>query len=222
MTTYDFSWGVIWRYRDELLGALLLSLELAGLSMAIGGALGLALAYLAISRRRLLSLGAAIYVDVVRNTPLLLFTFVAFLVMPQLGLVGLDAKPTFVLALSIVASGYVCENLRAAFMSIPKAYVEGAKALGLRGLQRQRDVVLPIALRYALPALTNSAVSIFKDTSIASIIAVRELTFTAREISTNYFRVFEAWLTIGAIYLVVTALMVFLSRALERRLAGAS
>ncbi len=222
MTGYAFHFEVIWRYREMLAGALGRTLALGFSALAIGGMLGLVLAYLSTSKRRALRSLSIIYVDAVRNTPLLLLVFVAFLVLPEFGIRGLDANQTFVTALSVVASGYICENLRAAFASIPKAYVEAAKAIGLRASQRQIYVVLPIALRFALPSLTNSAVAVLKDTSLASIIAVRELTFTAREISINDFRVFEAWIAVGALYLAATALVAAGARLLERRLSGLS
>jgi His/Glu/Gln/Arg/opine family amino acid ABC transporter permease subunit len=222
LADYDFHFEVIWRYRELLAGALLRTLTLGSSAMVIGGMLGLILAYLSTSKRRLLRSLSIVYVDAVRNTPLLLLVFMAFLVLPQLGFRALDANQTFVAALSVVASGYVCENLRAAFASMPKAYVEAAMAIGLRAPQRQIYVVLPIALRYALPSLTNSAVAVLKDTSLASIIAVRELTFAAREISINDFRVFEAWIAVGALYLAATALIAAAARLLERRLSGLS
>jgi polar amino acid transport system permease protein len=172
---------------------------------------------MAVSPRRAWRAVAAAYAYLVRNTPLLLLVFVLYLVLPEYG-IRMDAGTSFVAALSIVSGGYVGENLRAAFASMPKAYVDGAKAIGLTAWQRQVYVVLPIALRYALPALTNSAVAIFKDTSLASIIAVQELTFTAREISTNYFRVFEAWAAVACIYLTVSTVMAVVARGFERRL----
>jgi polar amino acid transport system permease protein len=213
----QLNWGVVWQYRDALAQALLLSTELAAAALAIGGAIGLALAYMAVSPRRAWRVLAAAYAYLVRNTPLLLLVFVLYLVLPEYG-IRMDAGTSFVAALSIVSGGYVGENLRAAFASLPKAYVDGAKAIGLTAWQRQVYVVLPIALRYALPALTNSAVAIFKDTSLASIIAVQELTFTAREISTNYFRVFEAWAAVAGIYLAVSTVMALVARGFERRM----
>jgi len=218
---YDWSWQVIWQYRATLPEALLLAIELALIPIAGGLVLGLALAYLSIAPKRLVR-SAAIGVGwIVRSTPLLLLVFIVYLVLPQSGFRLFDAPASFMLALSIVAAAYIAENFRAALASIPRHYLESAKAVGLTGYQRQIYVVMPIALRYAFPALSNTIVSTFKDTSIASIIAVPELTYVAKEISTDYFRVFEAWTTVSIIYLVMSALIASGLRAIEQRLPGA-
>ena len=187
-------------------------------ALAIGGALGLAIAYLSLSRAAGLRGVARLYVAIARNTPLLLLVFIVYLVLPQYGWRGWDAHQTFVASLSFVAAGYMAENFRAAFATLPAAYLDGARAIGLNAVQRQVYVVLPIALRYALPSLTNSSVAVFKDTSLASIISVKELTFVAHEMTTNTFRVLEAWVVVAAIYLVVSSLMALAARAFERRL----
>jgi polar amino acid transport system permease protein len=215
---YHFQWSVIWRYEGALRDALATSLALAAASVAIGAAVGLLLAYACLLPNRALRTAARGYVDVVRNTPLLLLVFFLYLALPQLGVRLLDRNQSFVLALSLVASGYLAENFRAAIAAVPRAAIEGAKAIGLRSHQRQLYVVLPIALRYALPSLTNTAISVFKDTSVASVIAVHELTFVAREISTNYFRVFEAWASVCVVYLTVCGVLALGSRMVERRM----
>jgi His/Glu/Gln/Arg/opine family amino acid ABC transporter permease subunit len=218
MEGYSTNWSVVWQYREILLAALWTTTKLTLYSCVLGAALGVAFAYLSIARSRLVRRTSRAYVAFVRNTPLLLFIFILYLVLPQFGVRALDETWSFVLALSVIAGGYICEDLRAAMISIPKAYRDAALAIGLTGTQRQIYVVMPLVIRYALPSLTNSAISIFKDTSLASVIAVQELTFVAREISTNYFRVLEAWVAVGAIYLAISTLLASLSRLLERRL----
>jgi His/Glu/Gln/Arg/opine family amino acid ABC transporter permease subunit len=213
---YQFNWGVIGQYRWPLLEALALSVEMAAFALPLGLTVGLVIAYLSRARGTWLRVMALGFVSMARNTPLLLLVFIVYLVLPQYGFRGWSAKATFVIALSIVAAGYIAENFRAALATIPAGYLDGAKAVGLNSAQRQIYVVLPIALRFALPSLTNSAVAVFKDTSLASIIAIHELTFVAREITTNTFLVFEAWATVAILYLIVTSLMTLVSRALER------
>lgn len=218
MQGYRFNWDILLAYRQALQDALLLSLSMCGAALGCGLILGLILAYLSQSRHQALRLFAGGYVALARNTPLLLLVFIGYLVLPQYGWRGLDAKTTFILALSLIAAGYLAENFRAAFETVPRSYVDAAKAIGLNAVQREVYVVLPIALRYALPALVNSAVAVFKDTSLASIIAIHELTYVAREITTNSFRVFEAWSAVALIYLGVTSLMALAAGLLERRL----
>ncbi len=218
MLTYTFNWSVVWQHRVALTRALLLSSELAAAVLPIGCLFGLIFAYAAFAQHRTVRHLALIYVHAVRNTPPLLLVFTFYLVLPEYGFRALDAKASFIAALSIVAGGYMAENFRAALGSIPVAYLDGARAIGLTAWKRQAYVVFPIAIRYALPSLTNSAVAVFKDTSLASVIAVQELTYFAREISTNYFRVFEGWVAVAGVYLAVSTAMAFLARSFERHL----
>lgn len=218
MSAYQFDWSVILQHRDMLYGALSVALQMAAAALGIGFCLGLGVAYMTRARSRLLRLGGTAFVAIVRNTPLLLLVFIVYLVLPQYGFRGLDARSTFIVALSVIASGYIAENFRAAFATIPAGYRDGARAIGLTAVQREIHVVLPVAFRYALPALSNSVVAVFKDTSIASIIAVHELTYVAREITTNTFLVFEAWASVALIYLAVSTLLAAALRAFERRL----
>lgn len=217
MSAYQFDWSVILHYREALIEALGIAVRMAASALAVGLCLGLAVAYLAQAGWSVARLSATGYVAIARNTPLLLLVFIAYLVLPQYG-IRLDATTTFIAALSIVASGYIAENFRAAFATIPIGYRDGARAIGLTALQREIHVVLPVAFRYALPALTNSTVAVFKDTSIASIIAIHELTYVAREITTNTFLVFEAWSCIALVYLATSTLLALAARAFERRL----
>jgi polar amino acid transport system permease protein len=219
---YHFDWSIVWRYRAALAAAFVTSAGLAVAAMAIGTVAGLGLAYAAHSPRRGLRAAARLPIDLLRNTPLLLLVFFLFLAAPQIGFRLLDRNQSFVLALSLVAAAHLAENFRAGIASIPQGYLDGARAIGLRNYQRQLHVVLPIALRYALPAMTNSYIAIFKDTSVASVIAVPELTYVAREIGTDYFRVFEAWASVTLIYLVACGAMALLARFLETRLPPAS
>ena len=218
MLGYHFQWAVIWRYRDAFADALLLSSGLAAAALLIGTAAGLAVAYASLAKAKWVRLAALGYVELIRNTPLLLLVFFLYLVAPELGFRLLGKFESFILALSVVSSAYLAENFRASLGSIPVAYREAAKALALSPLKTEFLVVLPIALRYSLPAVTNSLIAIFKDTSLASVIAIPELTFVAREVETNYFRMIEAWTTVSGIYMVVCGALALQSRWLERRL----
>ena len=218
MGGYHFQWDVIWQYRAALGSALAKSLLLGAASIAVGTVCGLALAYAANAPWRTLCRACRLYIDAARNTPLLLLVFFLYLGLPQLGVRGIGRDLSFVMALSLVASAYLAETFRAALSSIPAAQLDAAKAIGLRAHQRQLYVVLPIALRYALPAVANIYIAVVKDTSVASVIAIQELTFVAREISTNYFRIVEAWAAVSLVYLALCGTMAMLARLVETRL----
>lgn len=220
MIDYHFDWSVIARNSDKLFDALLLGLWLAIVSLAIGSAIGLLAAYARVSGKWWLSRPVWLYVEFIRCTPLLLLIFMIYFGLPEFDISFLDKTQSFVLSLSLYAGAYMSEVFRAGLSSIPKQYVEASKAIGLRPWQRQRYVILPVMFRITLPSVSNNLISLFKDTSLAAAIAVPELTFTARQINANTFRVMEVWLTASALYLVTAYLIAILLRRLERRYAA--
>ena len=220
MIDYNFNFDPVWRDFDLLLEGLLLGLRLAFVALLIGTVIGLLLGYARVARRRWRRALAWVYVEISRNTPILLLIFFVFFGLPELGIYALDKYESFTLALAIYAGAYLAEVFRAALSSIPSQYVEAAKAIGLRPWQRQRYVVWPVMFRICLPALSNNFISLFKDTSLAAAIAVPELTFYARQINVNTFRVIETWLVASILYLVVCYAIAFLLRRVERRYAA--
>jgi His/Glu/Gln/Arg/opine family amino acid ABC transporter permease subunit len=216
---YNFNWDVIWRSWDDFARALLLGLELAVISLAVGCVIGLLVAYARVSPRRWLSWPAWAYVEFIRNVPLLLLIFFVYFGLPEFGIFFLDKVESFVLTLSLYAGAYMAEVFRAGLASLPRQYAEAARAIGLRPWQRQRYVVLPVMFRITLPAVANNLISLFKDTSLAAAIAVPELTFVARQVNANTYRVMEAWLTASALYLATSYLIALALRAIERRYA---
>ncbi len=220
MIDYHFDWAVIARNWDKLSDALLLGLGLAVVSLAIGSLIGLLAAYARVSGKAWLSTPVWLYVEFIRCTPLLLLVFFLYFGLPEFDITFLNKTQSFVLSLSLYAGAYMCEVFRAGLSSIPKQYVEAAKAIGLRPGQRQLYVVLPVMFRITLPAVSNNLISLFKDTSLAAAIAVPELTFTARQINANTFRVMEVWLTASALYLATAYLIAIVLRQVERRYAA--
>jgi polar amino acid transport system permease protein len=219
MIDYHFDWTVITRNADKFLEALALGLGLAVVSLLIGCVIGLAAAYARVSGRRWLSTPVWAYVELIRCTPLLLLVFFVYFGLPEFGIYFLDKTESFILTLSLYAGAYMSEVFRAGLSSIPRQYVEAAKAIGMRPWQRQRWVVLPVMFRITLPSVGNNLISLFKDTSLAAAIAIPELTFTARQINANTFRVMEVWLAASAMYLATAYLLALGLRLLERRYA---
>lgn len=219
MIQYNFDWSVIARNADKMIDGLLLGLYLAIVSLLIGCLIGLVTAYARLSGKRWLSGPVWAYVEFIRCTPLLLLIFFLYFGLPEFDINFLDKSQSFVLSLSLYAGAYMSEVFRAGLASIPKSYVEAAKAIGMRPWQRQRYVVLPVMFRITLPSVSNNLISLFKDTSLAAAIAVPELTFVARQINANTFRVMEVWLTASALYLVTAYLIAMILRLVERRYA---
>lgn len=219
MIDYNFDWTVITRNADKFLEAIALGLGLAVVSLLIGCIIGLAAAYARVSGKWWLATPVWAYVELIRCTPLLLLVFFVYFGLPEFGIYFLDKMESFIVTLSLYAGAYMSEVFRAGLSSIPKQYVEAAKAIGMRPWQRQRWVVLPVMFRITLPSVGNNLISLFKDTSLAAAIAIPELTFTARQINANTFRVMEVWLAASAMYLATAYLLALVLRLLERRYA---
>ena len=214
--TYTFNFNVIWANLDQLLGGLALGLVLAFFSILIGAAIGLASAFAATGRSRFLRGMANIYVTAIRNTPLLVIVLIAYFVLPELG-IRLGKLESFVASLSIYAGAYLTEVFRASLIGIPAGLIDAGLSIGLTRLQVARLVRFPIMLRNALPALGSTFISLFKDTSIAAAIAIPELTFQARRINVDTFRVVEAWMAASILYLGTCLVIAAGLRRLERR-----
>jgi polar amino acid transport system permease protein len=152
----------------------------------------------------------------VRNLPILVIVLVVYFVLPDLG-IRLDKLQSFVGSLALYAGTYLTEVFRSALMSVPNGVVEAGKAIGLTRFQINRDIVFPIMLRNALPALGSTFISLFKDTSIAAAIAIPELTFQARKINNESFLVVETWIVTSGLYIATCLVIAAALRRLERR-----
>jgi polar amino acid transport system permease protein len=202
-----------------LLDGLGLTLEIAAASLALSLVLGLGTALLRLSRSWTGRTLARCYLELVRNTPLIIQLFFLYFVLSPF--TGLGGFGTAVLALSLFEGAYASEIFRAGILSVPRGQWEAAHSLGLSTLSAYRAVVLPQALRRVLPALTGQGVSLIKDSALASTIAVYELTMQGQQIVADTFLSFEVWFTVAAIYLALTLSLSTLSGLLEQRLKAA-
>ena len=217
---YTLNFTQVWRHFDKLAYGLLLSLELALLSIIIGAMIGLALAVAHSAAGRGVRAAIGIYVELVRNVPLLLLVYLVYYGLPQVIDVSYDAKASFVMTLSIYSGAYLVEVFRSGLAAVPQGLVDAGKSIGLTAGQVLAYVRLPTMLRITLPALSNTFVSLFKDTSVASVIAVPELAYGAQWINTNSFRIVETYLVVTGIYLVVGYGILTVLRQVERRVSA--
>jgi polar amino acid transport system permease protein len=230
---YDLNWNVILNNWPAFVEGLLLGLKLAVLGLGIGSVIGLLLAFARTSHLAPLRTIATVYVEIIRNVPLLLLLFLLYFGVPIAAInfanqndipisvarrFILDGDQSAIVALSIYAGAYLSEIFRAGILAVGKRYLDAGQSLGLSRWGVARYVTMPIMFRTVLPSMSNTFISLFKDTSLAAAIAVPELTFTARELSTNSFRVIEAWTTAGALYVVTCFLIAGILRYLERRI----
>jgi polar amino acid transport system permease protein len=213
---YSFNFGVIWANLDNFLLGLALGLGLALAAIAIGTLIGLAGAFASTAKTRLLQGVVSGYVTVVRNLPLLVIVLFAYFALPRLGL-RLGKAESFIASLALYAGAYLTEVFRAGLAGVTSGVIDAGRAIGLTRWRVGIYVVLPIMLRNSLPALGTTFISLFKDTSLAATIAVQELTFVARKINVETFRVAEAWLAASVLYISTCLILAAGLRRLERQ-----
>jgi glutamate/aspartate transport system permease protein len=170
---------------------------------------------------------ATAYVELFRNVPLLVQMFIWYFVLPEIVPEGLGTwmktqmpMPEFwsaVLCLGFYTASRVAEQVRSGIQSIPRGQTEAAHAMGLTLPQAYRHVLLPMGYRIVIPPLTSEFLTIFKNSSVALVIGVLELTAQARQISEYTFRTFEAFTVATVVYLVITLAVIVAMRALEHR-----
>ena len=203
-------------------GAVRGTIPLALTSFAIGLVLALILALMRLSTKRWLSGIARGYISIVRGTPLLVQLFVIFFGLPSIG-VTIEPWPSAVMAFSINVGGYAAEVIRAAILSVPKGQWEAAYMIGMSHSRALTRIILPQAARVSVPPLSNTFISLVKDTSLASLILVTELFREAQQVAafSNEFMLLylEAALIYWVICLVLSTGQGFLEKRLDRYVA---
>lgn len=199
-----------------LLFGLGITLKISAISLILAFLIGLLTAVLRLSDLVMGRVIARCYLEVVRNTPLLIQIFFIYFVLGPV--LGLDRFPAAVLALSLFEGAYASEIFRSGIVSVDRGQIEAAASLGLSRYQIFRLIVLPQAIRTILPPLTSQAISLIKDSALVSTIAIYDLTMQAQALISETFLTFEIWFTVAILYLVITMTLSFLVAFLENRL----
>lgn len=205
-------------WRGELLDGLLVTIELSAWSLIATLIIGLITALLRLSNSIIGRIIARSYVELIRNTPLLVQIYLLYFVFGPV--IGLDRFSTAILALALFQGAYTSEIFRAGLNSIPSGQFEAAKSLDLPILSTYKFVILPQVLQKTLPPLTNEVISLIKNSSIVSVMAIFDLTTQGRNIVSETAMPFEIWFTIAVIYLLLTLSLSALSALLEHRLGA--
>jgi polar amino acid transport system permease protein len=199
----------------ELIEGLLFTFRISGVSLALALALGLATALLRLSDSFMGRLLTRVYLEVIRNTPLLVQIYLLYFVIGPI--LGLGRFASAVLALSLFEGAYMSEILRAGIVSLHKGQWEAAYSLGLSRLDTYRDIILPQAIRRILPPLTGEVISLIKNTSLVGLVSLSDLALQARVIAADTFLTFEVWFVTALIYLAVTVPLSLAVYAMEKR-----
>ncbi|SSC25476.1 ABC transporter type 1, transmembrane domain MetI-like, partial [Klenkia terrae] len=194
------------------------TIPLTAVSFVLGLALAVLLALMRLSGNRLVAGIARAYVSIIRGTPLLLQLFIVFFGLPSLGLT-IDPWPSAIIALSLNVGGYASEAVRGAILAVPRGQWEAAMTVGMNRTTTLRRVVLPQAARIAVPSLSNTLISLVKDTSLVSTILVTELLRRAQEIAAPSFEFFTLYGLAAVYYWVVCLVLSFGQTRLETRLS---
>ncbi|MCB1971878.1 MAG: amino acid ABC transporter permease [Geminicoccaceae bacterium] len=203
---------IIW---GPLARGFIVTLEITLWGSILALAVGLVTALLRLSRSAAGHAIATIYLETVRNTPLLVQMYLFYFVLSPI--LGIERFWTGVICLAFFEASFIAEIIRGGILSVPRGQWEGAAALGLRPWQVQARVVLPQAIPIMLPPLTSAIVNLIKDSAIVSTIAIFDLTTEGRNVVADTFMSFEIWFTVAAIYLVLTISLSLLAAWLERR-----
>ena len=211
-----FLWGA---FPTGPLGGLAMSII-----MALGGIfgafwLGLAVGLARLSKRAWLRIPATVYIEVIRGTPLLMVIFWFYFLAPVLMGRSLPDWQSAIIALIVFTSAYIGEIVRAGVLSLPKGQTEAARGTGLSHFQAMVHIILPQALFNMIPSFVNQFVSLTKDTSLAYIIGVTELTKTATQVNSRTMKApFEIFITVAVLYFVVCFVLTEFSRRLETKI----
>lgn len=217
---YNWQWYRVDRYIYQIIdgefifGPLLRGLgvtfQLTGYSMVLTFVIGLVTALFRMSGSFSGRLLATVYLEAIRNTPLLVQLFIFYFVISPI--IGIDRFWTGVICLAFFEGSFATEIIRAGLESVPRGQYEAADALGFNRLDRFRDIVLPQAVPLILPPTTGLIINLVKHSAIVSVIAVADMTTEGLNIISDTFMAFEIWFTVAGIYLIVTvSLSLFVS-----------
>jgi His/Glu/Gln/Arg/opine family amino acid ABC transporter permease subunit len=215
----EMDWSIISEYFDAFMRGLTLTVEIAVISIILGFIGGILIGMLRISKNPIVSGLSSIYVEAFRGTPLLIQIFLVYLGLPQLGIEVESALVAGLIALSANSAAYQAEIFRGGVQSIPKGQMEAARSLGMSHNQSMANVVIPQALRNALPAYTNEFITMIKDSSLVMTIGVLELTLTGKLISAETAQPFVVLIFVALLYFILTFSTSRVLRYVEKRFA---
>ena len=202
-----------------LIPGLTMTIPLTAISFFFALIIALIVAMIQFAHVRVLRQVARFYVWVIRGTPLLVQLFVVFYGMPNIGIL-IDPFPAAVIVFSINEGAYMAEIIRAALESVPAGQMEAGRCVGMTYLQTMRRIILPQAMRTAFPSLSNSLISMIKDTSLAANITVTEMFMATQRIVARTYEPLALYIEVGLIYLLFCTVLTKLQSVGEKKLSA--
>jgi His/Glu/Gln/Arg/opine family amino acid ABC transporter permease subunit len=215
----EFDWSVASASVGPLLEGALITVLLTLVVIVASLMLGLPVAFARMSETRIVRVLASAYIDLIRSTPLLLQLVYIYFALPVVG-IKLSPYVAGLIGLTLHYTAYIAEVYRAGIEAIPKGQVQAGAALGMSSFQISRKIVLPQAIRIVIPALGNYLVSLFKDTSLVSVLSVQELLFAGQLVAARTYDYFTVYTMVFGFYLAIGLPALWLVRYLERKAAS--
>lgn len=210
--------GIIIKTLPILLKGCVMTIELTVITLIIGTVLGILFALMKLSNNIVLRLISSFYTWIIRGTPMLLQLFFFYYGLPFIGL-RLTPMQAAIIGLGLNSGAYMAEIIRGGILSIDKGQFEAAKALGFNYSETMRKIILPQTFKVIIPPVGNEFITILKDTSLVSTIAMVELMRTAQQMYASTFRPIEIFLTAAVLYLIMTTVFTAIFSAYEKKLS---
>lgn len=202
----------------SLLSGILVTLRVTFISLILASIFGLTFGLMAIGTSKVLKAISSIYVDIIRGTPLIVQAFFIYFGLPSAFNFKMQAITAGIITITINAGAYLVEIFRAGILAVDIGQLEAARSLGLSYGQAMIKVILPQAISKMIPAIINQFIISLKDTSLLSVIGIRELTQSGEIIIASNYKAFEIWAFVGILYLILITILSYISRYIEMRL----
>jgi His/Glu/Gln/Arg/opine family amino acid ABC transporter permease subunit len=213
----DFSVSFLLDHLPDLARGLASTLLVSSIGISVAFVLGAICAWIKYERVPVLSWIVYVYVEILRGTPILAQAYLIYFGLPALG-ISFSSEVATCVALALWGGAYNAENIRAGMVSVPAGLIEASSAVGFGRLKTMQLIILPLALRIAIPSITNISISIFKSSSLMIGIGYHELTYEATSVIYQTFRITEMLVALAVTYLSLSALISFGARRLAHRL----
>jgi polar amino acid transport system permease protein len=213
---YNMRWDQVWKYRLNFIQGFGMTIFISAVSMVLSLLIGIVMGVGQGSRILIFRMLSKLYVEIIRGTPLLVQILVFYYVIANA--LGINERYTVgIVIMSMFAGAYTGEIIRSGIDNVAASQLESARAIGLTGAQTYRYIIIPQVITRIMPPLTGQFASLIKDSSLLSVIAIREFTMAAREANANTFSTLESYLPLAVGYLLLTLPISMISRNLEKK-----
>lgn len=213
----DFDFSIVIEKFPLFISAAFETLKITVAAIVVGMAIGLVTSLLRISKLKILYYPATLYVMVIRGTPILLQLFIVYYGLA--GFIRLDPYPSAIIAFGVHNGAYIAEIFRGAIKSIDIGQMEAARSIGMSKFKAMYRIILPQAFKRAVPPLGNQLIIATKDSSLASMVTVRELLLRAQQLGSSTYKFMEYFIIAGIYYFIMTSILGFFVHKVEKKLA---